>query len=85
MSNDASEQNGQLHTLGLIEQLRAECKGLWGASSSAYFRVDELLRELRNPMLRGQCDQAGASAAKERIGTDQQTSISSPPQPAAAS
>ncbi len=42
---------GQLHTLGLLEQLRAECKDLWGASSHAYFRVDELLRELANPNL----------------------------------
>ncbi len=42
---------GQLHTLGLLERLRAECKDLWGSSSKAYFRVDELLRELANPNL----------------------------------
>jgi hypothetical protein len=39
------------YTLGLLERLRAECKGLWRASSEAYFRVDELLRELAIPNL----------------------------------
>jgi hypothetical protein len=42
---------GQLYTLGLLEQLRAECKTLWGASSAPYFRMDELLREQANPNL----------------------------------
>ncbi len=51
MSRDAQDMEGQLYTLGLLEQLRAECKNLWGASSDAYFRVDELLRELANPNL----------------------------------
>lgn len=46
-----TQDDGQLHTLGLLETLRAECKSLWGASSEAYFRVDELLRELANPNL----------------------------------
>lgn len=45
------ESDGQLYTLGLLEALRTECKGLWGASSEAYFRVDALLRELANPNL----------------------------------
>jgi hypothetical protein len=45
------EENGQLYTLGLIEQLRAECSELWGTSSKLYHRVDELLRELANPNL----------------------------------
>ena len=36
-----NEAEGQLYTLGLLEQLRTECKSLWGASSEAYFRVDE--------------------------------------------
>jgi hypothetical protein len=49
MSRDDTE--GQLHTLGLLEQLRNECKALWGASTDAYFRVDELLREPANPNL----------------------------------
>jgi hypothetical protein len=47
--DDAGE--AQLLTLGLLEQLRAECKSLWGASSEAYFRVDDLLRQLANPNL----------------------------------
>jgi hypothetical protein len=46
-----AENESQLHTLGLLEQLREECKGLWGASSEAYFRVDKMLRELANPNL----------------------------------
>ncbi len=48
---DASDIEGQLYTLGLLEELRAASKDLWGASSAAYFRVDELLRELGNPNL----------------------------------
>lgn len=44
-------EDGQLHTLGLIEELRAECKRMWGTSSELYFRIDELLRELANPNL----------------------------------
>src|SRR5580658_2285689 len=45
------EENGQLYTLGLIEELRAECSELWGTSSKLYHRVDEMLRELANPNL----------------------------------
>ena len=45
------EGQGQLYTLSLLEQLRCECKGLWGASSGAYFRVDKLLRQLADPNL----------------------------------
>lgn len=44
-------EEGQLHTLGLIEQLRADCRELWGTSSALYHRVDALLRELANPNL----------------------------------
>jgi hypothetical protein len=44
-------ENGQLHTLGLLEELREECKQLWGTSSEFYFRVDDLLRQLSNPNL----------------------------------
>jgi hypothetical protein len=43
-----SHEDGQLHTLGLLEQLRAESKELWGTSSKLYHRVDHLLRELAN-------------------------------------
>ena len=38
------EEDGQLHTLGLLEQLRDQCKSLWGTSSELYFRVDKLLQ-----------------------------------------
>src|SRR5271170_7528644 len=48
---ESADGDGQLHTLGLLERLRAECKTLWGTSSELYFRVDELLRELANPNL----------------------------------
>jgi hypothetical protein len=51
MEYDPNDMEGGLCTLGLLEQLRAECKELWGASSKSYFRVDELLRELGNPNL----------------------------------
>jgi len=51
MSQDPREAHGQLHTLGLLEHLREECKALWGTSSEFYFRIDELLRELANPNL----------------------------------
>jgi hypothetical protein len=51
MIADTPEDNGQLHTLGLIQQLRAQCSELWGTSSDLYHRVDGLLRELSNPNL----------------------------------
>jgi len=51
MSQDPLDADGQLHTLGLLEQLRAHCKDNWGRSSELYFHLDELLRELANPNL----------------------------------
>src|ERR1700733_14346263 len=45
------EDDGQLHTLGLLEQLRDEGKSMWGASTDLYFRVDKLLNQLANPNL----------------------------------
>jgi hypothetical protein len=45
------ENDGQLHTLTVLEQLCEASKSLWSASSQAYFRVDELLRQLANPNL----------------------------------
>ena len=45
------EGDGQLHTLTVLEQLREASKSLWGASSEAYFRVDDLLQQLANPNL----------------------------------
>jgi hypothetical protein len=46
-----AEDDGPLYTLGLLEQLRAEGKSLWGTSSEAYSRIEALLRELANPNL----------------------------------
>ena len=46
-----NESDGQLQTLSVLEQLREASKSLWGASSEAYFRVDELLRQLADPNL----------------------------------
>ncbi|MGA8079862.1 MAG: hypothetical protein WB868_21005, partial [Xanthobacteraceae bacterium] len=40
-----------LHTLGLLERLRAQSRELWGTSSDLYHQVDKLLRELVNPNL----------------------------------
>jgi hypothetical protein len=51
VSQEPTERPGQLQTLGLLEELRAECNGLWGTSSQLYDRVDALLRELANPNL----------------------------------
>ena len=45
-----NEGDSQLHTLSVLEELRRGIS-LWGASSEAYFRVDELLRQLANPNL----------------------------------
>ena len=51
MSQDPDDEDGQLHTLGLLEQLRAQSGQLWGRSSELYSHVDKLLRELANPNL----------------------------------
>jgi hypothetical protein len=51
MTQLPKEEDGQLYTLSLIEQLRAEFGELWGSSLKLYHRVDELLRELANPNL----------------------------------
>jgi len=51
MSRKPNEDEGQLQTLGLLEQLRDASKDLWGASSKAHFRVDGLLRQLASPNL----------------------------------
>lgn len=51
MIHDPADGEGQLHTLGLLEQLRAECGELWGKFSNLYHRIDGLLRELANPNL----------------------------------
>jgi hypothetical protein len=51
MRQNSSMGEGQLYTLGLLEQLRAECGELWGNSSNFCHRIDKLLRELANPNL----------------------------------
>jgi hypothetical protein len=48
MSQDPDD-DGQLHTLGLLERLRAETNLVRGAYDGLYQRVDKLLRELENP------------------------------------
>jgi hypothetical protein len=51
MSQGPANEDGQLHTLGLLERLRAETRGFEGAYSKLSERVDRLLRELSNPNL----------------------------------
>jgi hypothetical protein len=51
MSQEPGDEDGQLHTLGLLEQLRAQTGELWGRSSTLYFSVDKLLRQLADPNL----------------------------------
>jgi hypothetical protein len=45
------DDGGQLHTLGLLERLRVEARGIEGVYADLYRRVDRLLRELSNPNL----------------------------------
>src|SRR5580704_7373453 len=51
MSQDPDNEDGQLHTLGLLERLRSETNLVRGAYDGLYGRVDKLLRELENPNL----------------------------------
>ncbi len=51
MSQDLSEEDGQLYTLSLLERLRSETQDIEGAYSKLSVRVDRLLRELANPNL----------------------------------
>ena len=46
-----STDDGHLHVLGLLEQLGAKSRELWGTSSKLYQRVDGLLRQHANPNL----------------------------------
>jgi hypothetical protein len=50
MATDPKD-NGQLHTLGLLERLGAATECARSAYDSLYWRVDKLLRELSNPNL----------------------------------
>jgi hypothetical protein len=47
----AEPEDGQLHTLGLLERLRSETNLVRGAYGGLYERVDKLLREIENPNL----------------------------------
>jgi hypothetical protein len=51
MSQDPENEDGQLHTLGLLERLRSETNLVRGAYDGLYSRVDKLLRELADPNL----------------------------------
>jgi hypothetical protein len=51
MSQDPGDEDGQLHTLGLLERLRSETNLVRGAYGGLYERVDKLLREIENPNL----------------------------------
>ena len=51
MSQDPVDEGGQLHTLGLLELLRAQSGDLLGRSSKLYFYVNDLLQQLANPNL----------------------------------
>ena len=51
MSQDPAEDDGQLHTLGLLEELRRECSLHWNTSSDLYGKIDSALRKLANPNL----------------------------------
>jgi predicted cobalt transporter CbtA len=51
MSQAPPEESGQLHTLSILEALRAETRHLWGTSSDLHSKVEALLRQLANPNL----------------------------------
>jgi hypothetical protein len=51
MTTETEPEDGQLHTLGLLERLRFETNLVRGAYDGLYGRVDKLLRELENPNL----------------------------------
>ena len=48
---DPTEDDGQLHTLGLLAELRGECSLHWNTSSDLYRKIDSALRKLANPNL----------------------------------
>src|ERR1700733_2298925 len=51
MSQEPSDQDGQLHTLGILERLRQKTSVIQDTYSDLYRVVDGLLRELENPNL----------------------------------
>jgi hypothetical protein len=48
---EAEPEDGQLHTLGLLERLRQKTSSIQNSYSDLYREVDGLLRELGNPNL----------------------------------
>ncbi len=46
-----SDEDGQIHTLGLLEQLRDDLRRYGRAKDELYFRIERVLRELANPNL----------------------------------
>jgi hypothetical protein len=51
MSQDPEDEDGELHTLGLLEQLRGQSSALWRAASEFHSRVDNTMRQLAGPNL----------------------------------
>src|ERR1700733_15892936 len=51
MSQEPSDQDGQLHTLGILERLRQKTSVIQDTYSDLYRVVDGLLWELANPNL----------------------------------
>ncbi len=51
MSQEPSDQDGQLHTLRILERLREKTSVIQDTYSDLYRVVDKLLRELENPNL----------------------------------
>lgn len=51
MVPDPENEDGQLHTLGLLERLRAKTSSIQDSYSDLYRIVDKLLREIENPNL----------------------------------
>jgi hypothetical protein len=45
------EQNGEIHTITLLERLRNDARTLWDSTYGFYWKVDELLRQVANPNL----------------------------------
>ena len=48
---DEFAADGQIHTLGLLEQLRDDLRSVGITNNELYHRVDSALRELANPNL----------------------------------
>jgi hypothetical protein len=51
MIQELQDEDRQLHTLGLLEQLRKALHDYQGVNNDLYFKIDRALRELANPNL----------------------------------